>query len=93
MTERIHGGVEVLQQEEGGDDDEDQEEGVVVEDGEGGGLVVSDLILLPQDSEDKRENNMSIPFHNHGPTQSIFCLRKLAHKLNMVFCLITVEAI
>lgn len=48
--ERIHGGVEVLEQEERGDDDENQEECVVVEDGEGGGLVVSDLVLLPQNS-------------------------------------------
>lgn len=48
--ERIHGGVEVLEQEERGDDDENQEECVVVEDGEGGGLVVGDLVLLPQNS-------------------------------------------
>lgn len=32
LAERIHGGVEVLEQEEGGDDDEHQEERVVVED-------------------------------------------------------------
>lgn len=64
MTERIHGGVEILEQEEGGDDDEDQEESVVVEDGEGGGLVVSDLILFPQDPERKEENSMSISFIN-----------------------------
>ena len=48
-TERIHVGVEVLEQEEGGDDDEHQEEGVVVEDGEGCGFVVCHFVLLPQD--------------------------------------------
>lgn len=32
LTERIHGGVEVLEQEEGGHDDQHQEERVVVED-------------------------------------------------------------
>lgn len=51
--QRIHSGVEVLEQEEGGNDDQDQEEGVVVEDGEGGGLIIGNLILLPQDPEGK----------------------------------------
>lgn len=59
MTERIHGGVEVLKQEEGGDDDKDKEECVVVEDGEGGGFVVGDLVLLPQDPAHRWENVMS----------------------------------
>ena len=62
MTERIHSGVEVLEQEEGSDDDKDQEESVVVEDGKGGGLIVSNLILLPQDPECKGKNSMSISF-------------------------------
>ena len=53
-TERIHGGVEVLEQEEGGDDDEHQEEGVVVEDGEGCGFVIGHFVLLPQDPWQKR---------------------------------------
>lgn len=55
VNQRIHGGVEVLEQEEGGDDDEHKEEGVVVEDREGGGLVVSDLIFLPQDPKRHRK--------------------------------------
>lgn len=60
VTERIHSGVEVLEQEEGGNDDEHQEQGVVVEDGEGGGLVVCDLVLLPQDPEWEREDVTSV---------------------------------
>lgn len=65
VSQRIHGGVEVLEQEEGGDDDEDQEESVVVEDGEGGGLVVGDLVLLPQDpgqTERGRKKKSTQPF-------------------------------
>lgn len=75
--QRIHSGVKVLEQEEGGDDDEDQEERVVVEDGEGGGLVVSDLVLLPQDSGDTRDNQTSFTIVKHTGWITFFFFKKI----------------
>lgn len=50
--QRIHCGVEVLQDKEGSNNDQDQEEGVVIEDGKGCSFIISNFILLPQDSAD-----------------------------------------
>lgn len=58
MIQRIHSGVQVLQDVEGGDYQEDQVEGVVVKYGEGRRLVVSHFVLLPQNPENtKNEDN------------------------------------